>query len=252
MISRAIHIILLYLLFCTALACKAQNVGDIYSRAAGLYKSGNYTESQKLYEQLLNQGYHQPETYYNLGNCFYKTNQLGKAILNYERALRLSPDDEDIAHNLQLAELKTIDKIQPVPQLAIVTGWKNFVGTHSDGDWSIIAVIALWCALIAAVVYLFLLKSRGVLMLSIATLIVSVATLLLAALQHRHLHDSSYAIVVNEHINVLSAPDAASGIVFTLHEGTKLLMMDEVSGWHKIRLADGRIGWLPSGTFERI
>ncbi|MBL7777995.1 MAG: tetratricopeptide repeat protein [Chitinophagales bacterium] len=252
MIRRATHIICFTLLLCAAPLCKAESAIDIYTKAAGLYKSGNYTESQKLYEQLLDQGYHQPETYYNLGNCFYKKNQLGKAILNYERALRLSPDDEDIAHNLQLAELKTLDKIQPVPQLAFVTGWKNFVGTHSDGGWSIIALIALWCALIAAVVYLFLLKSRGVLMLSMAALIVSAATLFLAAFQHRQLHDSSYAILVNESINVLSAPDAASGTVFTLHEGTKLLLMDEVSGWHKIRLADGRIGWLPSGMFERI
>lgn len=247
------HIFSFFMFFAFVLpVCAAENPEVLYQKAATAYKSNSFEEGQKLYEQLITNGYTTTEVYYNLANCYFKMNQLGKAILNYERALRLSPKDEDIAYNLQFAELKTIDKIQPVPQLAIVTGWKNFVGSTSYNGWATLSAIFIWIALALAALYFFVSRNKILSAAGVVFAILSVATLLLGILQHRQTHDSSCAILLTESASALSAPDAASGAVFNLHEGVKLLILDEVSGWHKIRLEDGRVGWLPTGTFERI
>src|SRR5438128_179895 len=125
----------------------SQSPAETYKAANALYKAGSYEEAAASYEKILAQGYRTADVYYNLGNCFYKLKENGKAILNYERARKLAPDDEDIAHNLKIAQLKTLDKVQPVPQLAITTAWNNFTTSQTSKGWSYFAVAFMWLAL---------------------------------------------------------------------------------------------------------
>ena len=110
----------------------AQSTTQLYTSANSLYKNKQFEQATVAYEKILMQGYRTPEVYYNLGNSYFKLHNNGKAILNFERAQKLAPDDEDIAHNLKLAQLKTTDKLIPVPQLGIVTSWNSFLTSHSS------------------------------------------------------------------------------------------------------------------------
>src|SRR6266446_4572997 len=119
------------ILLCFSFAGYSQSATELYNQANQSYKAKQFLQAADKYEKLIAQGYKSAEVCYNLGNCYYKIDSVGKCILNYERALKLSPKDEDIIHNLKLAKLKAIDNIQAVPQLAIVTWWNDFVSFNS-------------------------------------------------------------------------------------------------------------------------
>lgn len=230
----------------------AQSPSQLYTSANSLYKSNQFEQAAAVYEKILMQGYRTPEVYYNLGNSYFKLHNTGKAILNFERAHKLAPDDEDITHNLKLAQLKTVDKFIPVPQLAIVTQWNSLLSSQSSKGWSIFALTFIWIALIVFAVYLFIARKGLVLFLGSLFLILSMASLSLAVKQSNAEENSSLAILLVENVNVKSAPDANGTDLFTIHEGLKLELCDQVGNWTKIRLADGKVGWIEKNLFEKI
>lgn len=230
----------------------AQSPTELYTSANAAYKAGQYDQAASGYEKVLTHGYKSPEVYYNLGNCYYKLNNLGKAILNYERAQNLAPDDEDIQHNLKLANLLTIDKIQPVPQLGLVKGWNNFVCSQSSKGWGMFSVIFIWLSLLAFAIYLFMGSRRIFSTLGILLLLLSVGAFFLAVEQTSTERNPDSAILMVTNAFVKSAPDANGNDLFMIHEGVKLRLLDQVGSWEKIRLADGKVGWVEKSTFEKI
>ena len=100
------------LLLCACSAAFSQPASTLYKTAAQLYKANKFDSAAADYEKILSQGYRTAEVYYYLGNCYYKLNIINKAIINYERGLKLAPQDEDIQHNLAIANTKVVDKIQ--------------------------------------------------------------------------------------------------------------------------------------------
>lgn len=225
---------------------------EFYKQTITQYKANQFDVAAANYEKILAQGYRTAEIYYNLGNCYYKLNNTGKAILNFERAHKLAPEDEDITHNLKIAQLKAIDKLIPVPQMAITTGWNNFTTSQSSKSWGIFALIFIWIALIVFTVYLFIAKKNFVLFLSSLLLVLSIASVSLAFKQSSAEENSCEAILLVENVNVKSAPDANGTDLFTIHEGVKVQILDVVGSWNKIRLADGKVGWIEKNLFEKI
>ncbi|MBL0308914.1 MAG: tetratricopeptide repeat protein [Bacteroidetes bacterium] len=230
----------------------AQAPRDLYKTASDQYKSSQFEQAATSYEKILAQGYPSPEVYFNLGNCYYKLNQIAKATLNFERAAKLSPEDEDIRHNLKLSELKTIDKIQPVPQLAVITWWKEFTASYSSGGWAIYAVIFVWLALLAVAFSLFIGMKKITATVGVLFFILSVSFLMLSFQQKTREQNASAAILMVSNSFIKSAPDFNGSNLFMIHEGVKFNILDQVGTWYKIRLADGKVGWLEKGSFERI
>ena len=230
----------------------SQSPSQLYTSANALYKSNQFEQAAAAYEKILMQGYNTPEVYYNLGNSYFKLHNTGKAILNFERAHKLAPDDEDIAHNLKLAQLKTIDKLIPVPQLGIVTQWNALLTSQSAKGWGIFALVFLWASLVLFAIYYFLFKNNLLFTLCFLLFVFSIASISLAFKQSNAEENSAAAILLVENINVKSAPDANGTDLFTIHEGLKLELCDQVGNWTKIRLADGKVGWIEKKFFEKI
>ena len=147
--------IILYSLFIIH-SVSAQPADKLYTIGTDAYKAKNYQQAIDAYQKLVADGYRSASVYYNLGNAYYKTNQISLAILAYERALRLNPSDEDIRFNLKLANLKTVDRIVPVPQLYIVSKWRSLVSSQSSKTWAVFSVVCVWLALVAFAIYLFI------------------------------------------------------------------------------------------------
>lgn len=246
------HIVTLLLALSLALFVNGQSADQLYKSANQLYKNNQFDQAAAAYEKILAQGYGTAEVYYNLGNCYYKLKNTGKAILNFERAHQIAPDDEDISHNLKLAQLKTIDKLVPVPQLAVATAWNNFTTSQSSKGWGIFALGFIWVALIIFAVYLFISKKGFILFLGSVFLLLSIAAVSLAFKQSRVEENPDSAILLVSNVNVKSAPDANGTDLFTIHEGIKLEICDQVGSWTKIRLADGKVGWIEKNLFEKI
>ena len=118
------------------------------------YQKENYEAAAKEYESVLENGYESAPLYYNLGNSYFRLNELGKAILNYEKALKLEPGDEDVIYNLRIAEARTIDKIQEVPEIFISEWWNVLVAIFPVSGWGIVFIILYLFMLVLIALYL--------------------------------------------------------------------------------------------------
>ncbi len=219
------------------------------------YVHENYQQAIKDYEELLHTGV-SSELYYNLGNSYYRTDNITKAVLNYERALLLSPGDPDIRFNLQLARSKTIDKITPESEMFFITWYHSLVNITSVDGWAYVCIVSLVFALVLALLYLFSSKMWirktgffGGMFLLFCFILCNV----FAYQQQQQLIHRTGAIITAPSVTVKGTPSNAGTDLFVLHEGTKVIISDgSMKGWKEIRLADGKEGWIQTSKMEEI
>lgn len=219
------------------------------------YKKGNYQQAIKDYRDLLKGG-SSAELYYNLGNAYYRTDNITYAILSYERALLLSPSNRDIQFNLQLAQSKTIDKIAPEPQMFLVQWYKSLVNCLSIDGWASMSLVCLVLAFVMIAVYLFSTKvmTRKIGFFSgIFLAAVVVLSITCAYRQKSQFVNRTGAIVVAPSLQLKKTPDDKAANVAVIHEGTRVDILDDsMKDWKYIRLGDNREGWLHVSQIEKI
>ena len=219
------------------------------------YKKGNYQQAVKDYQELLNGG-PSAELYYNLGNAYYRLENITQAVLAYERALQLSPGDDDIRFNLQMARQKTIDKITPESEMFFVTWWNQLVSIMGVDTWAYTALISL--ALFVLLLLVYLMADRVALRKlgfygGLLLLLLFVLSNVCAAIQRSHIEERSGAVVISSSASVKKIPTATSAEAFLLHEGTKVKIRDRsIKNWFGVKLEDGREGWIESRHLEII
>ena len=219
------------------------------------YAKGNYVQAIKDYEELLKKG-GSTELYYNLGNAYYRTDNITRAVINYERALLLSPGDKDVRFNLQMARSKTIDKITPESEMFFVTWYHSLVNLMSVDGWAKTAIISLMLALVLLLVYLFVnrifLRKVGFFG-AIIFLLLFLFSNLFAWQQKQELLNRRGAVVTATSAPVMKTPTANGTEQFVIHEGTRVDITDDtMRDWKAIRLADGKEGWIETSKIEKI
>lgn len=249
--NKAVVSVLLLLLL--PLSVQAAQVSK--SAADSLYAAEHYQQAAQQYESLLKQGI-SADLYYNLGNCYYRMDDMTQAVLNYERALLLSPGDRDIRLNLQMARSKTIDKVVPESEMFFVTWYHSLVNLMSVDGWARTAIVSLILVIILALVYLFgdriWLRKVGFFG-GFLLLFVFLLSNLFAYQQRQVLVHRSGAIIIRSAVNIKSTPAQNGTDLFILHEGTKVTITDDsMKDWREIRVADGKEGWLQTKDIEII
>jgi tetratricopeptide (TPR) repeat protein len=223
--------------------------------ANAAYARGDYEKAAALYENLLASGAEAPALYYNLGNAYFRLNKLGKAILNYEKAKKLAPGDEDINYNLELAGNRVKDKIEPMPQL-FIDEWKNdFRDLFTETGWSVMCI--LFVAAMLAMAGLFVAgRSKAVrragFWAGIALLVMSITSFTMARAQHHRSMKATDAIVTVPSITVKGSPSESGTKLFIIHEGTKVHIEDTEGEWVEVKIANGNVGWLPASSITSI
>ncbi len=243
-------------LFCMLMALVSLSASATTKENADAeYKRGNYQQAIKDYEELLKQGVN-ADLYYNLGNAYYRTDNVTQAILAYERALMLSPGDDDIRFNLQFATSKTIDKITPESKMFFVTWYHSLVNFTSVDNWAVMAIASIVLVLLLVLMFLF---GPNVLLRKIGFyggclfFALFVFCNFFAYQQKYNLQNRTAAIVIAPSVTVKKTPANGSSDVFVIHEGTKVDITDKgLKDWRGIRLADGREGWLQTRQIEEI
>lgn len=247
--------ILALILLLPARAAHAETPEQLFREANQLYQQGKVPEARDLYESILSSGYASGELYYNLGNAYYKSGSLARAILNYERAMRLMSGDDDLRHNLQLASMMTTDRIEPIPQLFIWDYWDACKDAFSLRSATLLAY--LWYVLVAGAAALFLL-ARTYAMRKVALICGAGALLVFCfcmALFVSKLSDATRtdeAVLMVQIATVKNSPDVKSSDAFVLHGGSEVQVIDHLGTWSKIRLSDGKVGWLEATSLEVI
>ncbi len=241
-------LMILMLMPLSANAITKQNADDEYAK-------GNYQQAIKDYQEILKAGV-SSEIYYNLGNAYYRTDNITQALLAYERALQLSPGDNDIRFNLQYARSKTIDKITPETEMFFVTWYNSLVNFTSVDRWANTAIVSIVMALLLILVFLFApqmwARKSGFYGSAVFLLLFAFANLF--AFQQKHEFETKQgAIVIAPTVNVKKTPAASGTDVFVIHEGTRVDITDRcMKQWRGVKLADGREGWLKTSQIEEI
>lgn len=238
---------LILLLLATALNAAAQTPLQLMQRGNDAYAKGDFVAAAQAYNAVLDAGYESADLYYNLGNVYYRQEEYGLSILNYERALRLKPNFRDAKQNLDLADSKTEDQIAALPEIFLAQWTHSVVAWFSPTGWRICTLILL--TLLGTAVVLFLLSRdyawrKGALIGGIVTLVfllLCIACTISASVRYnRH----NQAIVTAPMAVVKSSPEENSIDKLVLHEGTKVNIEETLGEWHKIQIADGNNGWL--------
>lgn len=225
------------------------------ANADSAYARQQYQQAIKDYEELLHDGV-SAELYYNLGNAYYRTDNITRAVLNYERALLLSPGDGDIRFNLQMARSKTIDKITPESEMFFVTWYHALVNIMSVDGWARTALVSFALAIVLALAYLFSARiwvRKVGFFGGLAFIAVFILANLFAYQQRQELVNRTGAIIISSAVPVKSTPSKSGTDLFILHEGTKVDITDgTMRGWKEIRVADGKEGWIETSKIEII
>jgi len=219
------------------------------------YSAGTYSVAAEHYKKVVDAGYESSELYYNLGNTYFKLNDYASAILWYERAKRLDPGNEDIDFNLNVANTKISDKIEPLPELFYKRWFNDLVHVFSVDTWAMMCVCMFITGLFGLVLYMasrvMVLRKIGF-WTALVVFSLTIITMVLAWNGYNFTKSASEAIVFAPTITVKSSPDDKSTDLFVLHEGTKVRLLDDISGWYEIRIANGSVGWLPNNSLEKI
>ncbi|MFP5079537.1 SH3 domain-containing protein [Pedobacter sp. JCM 36344] len=245
-------IALLTLPFCSN---AAEPVDLLFAKANREYTQKNYEAAANTYQQVLAAGVKTAAVYYNLGNAHYRLNSIAAAILNYERAHRLSPNDKDINANLAFANSKLTDKMEVVPELFLKRWWTSFLLLLTVQNWSVLAVVFLLLGFAGVIIYLFSHEyewKRLSFYSGFLLIFVGICFIAFASAEDNYLQTQKEAVVFNGKVNVKSAASAKQKTLIVIHEGTKVRIIELKEDWLKVELPNGNIGWVESGALQLI
>ncbi len=228
---------------------------SLFLEANTLYQQGEYELALERYHAAILGGVESADLYYNMGNAAYRSNSIGHAILYYEKALKLEPAHEDALHNLEYVSRYRLDTFEEVPSLFLGAWTRWFIQLCSEQTWSILALIFFMVLLTGLLIFLFArnigVKKTGFISGMIA-LILFLVTFTSALSRHRAIVKPDDGIILAPSVVVRSSPSPSGTELFILHEGTKIMINEEVSGWQNIKVIDGREGWIMAQEFEVI
>jgi tetratricopeptide (TPR) repeat protein len=236
-------------------AVSQETAEEKFVRGAELFSSGDYGKALEQWIDIYKTGYRSAELEYNIGNAYFKLNNVPGAILFYERAHLRKPADEDINYNLQIARTLVVDRFEEIPELFFVR-WYDFLSLIiSTNGWAKISLTTFFLCLAFLSLYFYASKYKLKVLgfwFAVILLVISLSSLALTVRNKNLVYDSNKAIILSPVVNGKSSPDNSGTDLFVLHEGTRVTVEDEVGDWREIRLSDGNKGWIPANSLEII
>ena len=240
----------------STLSLKAQApVSPLFEEGNTAYNNGDFFKAVTLYEQTLLTGKHSASLYFNLGNAYYRLNKVAESIYNYEKARQLDPENEDFKVNSAFAQNMTIDAIEPLPESQLSQIQNSLYALASASIWSKIIVLFVWLFAIFFSIYLLnktIKLKRIFFVLSLFSLILFLSSFTIKFFANAEQENKKYAIIFSNEINIWSEPNLRAEIQFTLHEGTKVELLDSLDEWEKIRIANGSEGWIKNASLKSL
>lgn len=252
-LMRVLYLLIFILLPLLSLADAQEDV--LLAKGNSLYTKGAYAQALETYQKILNKDQQSVVVYFNMGNASFKLGDLPSALLYYEKAHRLAPNDEDIKANIRFVNSKTVDKVEELPVFFLNSWWTSVILLFS---LTIFAVLSLFFILVGSgllILYFFsheLLLKKISFYAAIVLFVVGVFTVFVASQQQDYQAAHQEAIVFATPVTVKSAPSETSRSLFVLHEGAKVTLGEKNNGWSRIRLANGNEGWMKNADFREI
>jgi tetratricopeptide (TPR) repeat protein len=246
---------IIILLTCVFYSSPSFAQDSLFKQANEQYNRKDYENAIASYQQLVEKGYRDAVLYYNLGNAYFKSDQIGHAILWYERALRLSPNNKDIQYNLAFANQQTIDNIESLPPFFLKTWRLAIQNLFSAKAWAVLSII-LCAVLVCCILLIVLLSSYRLRMtfflFAVLSLFAMLSSIVFAVLQTNNLNRTDEGIVLQSNVTIKSTPDSSGTDLFTVHEGAKVTITDNAGEWIEVQFNNGSKGWTLAEDVERI
>lgn len=226
---------------------------NLFEKGNAAYQKEEYDSAISAYNQVLEQKEkHSVALYYNLGNSYFKKGNLGQSILHYERALQLNPQDEETRQNLAIAQQKTVDRFDELPQTLVQNVYLGVLKLFLPSTWALLSLCFLGAFLLGTAAYLFSPYGRAGFISAFMGLALALFSLTMAYAHSSYQKNNRGAIITSASAYVKSGPASGAEDVLILHEGTKAVVLQSFEGWRKIRLADGKLGWILAEDLELI
>jgi tetratricopeptide (TPR) repeat protein len=227
---------------------ESRDLQDLLQAGNQFYLDGKYEMAVQSYQSIIDSGYSSAELYFNLGNAYYKSHDITMALVNYERARILKPNDPEINHNLEIAREFVVDRIEVLPEFFLRRAYVGFVKIFDADIWAMVSIITFGLALGLFLAYFFfhhLFFRKLSFWAGVLFILVAASTFLFALQQDNLVTRHNQAIILTPSVTIKSSPDEDSGTdLFLLHEGTKVTISDELGNWREVVLSDGNSGWL--------
>lgn len=233
----------------------AQTQEELFSKANDFYKNGNFQNAIETYLQIEKKGLQSSELYYNIGNAYYKLNKVGPSIYYFEKALLINPLNEDAQNNLVFAQRLALDNIESIPQNVFQRLNQKYLQVLTYNQWAIVMVVFAFLTSILFLLFYFTYKpntKRFYFLSSSICFILFVMVGFITYNQYQNYQNFKPAIVFDTQIDVRDAPTNNSEEIFILHEGAKVFVLDAIDSWKKIKLADGKQGWLQASAIKEL
>ncbi|RMG82652.1 MAG: tetratricopeptide repeat protein [Bacteroidetes bacterium] len=228
-----------------------QNYYELFEQANELYKQEKYQEALEKYQAITAADFASAELYYNIGNAYFKLNKIPHAILFYEKALKLKPNDSDIKFNLEIARKQTVDKINAIPPLITTQIYNAVLNLFSSDGWAWLSILCAFAAAVLFMIY-YAKKIQPLLLVSTVVLAFSLLFVYFSVEQKNRILHSGEAIVFTPTVTVKSEPKLNSTDLFVIHSGLKVKILEEHEDWSKIALEDGNVGWIKNTDYQEI
>lgn len=255
-LRKVVTVVTLLLSLGTSMNIQAKDLDSLWTAGVQAYTDGKFSDASAAWTSIEGSGQKSAKLYYNLGNAWFKQGNYPKAILNYERALRLDPSYSDARYNLEFTSNFVQDKIEPVPEFILKSVARKVCYVMGSNAWAVIFLVLLAAALVRGLLFLLgssVGKRRAGFYCGIVLLLLSAGALSFSIWQKSDSVKTDTAIVMSPVSSVKSSPSSGSSKdLFVIHEGTKVTILDEVGSWKNIALADGRQGWITSNELEVI
>lgn len=228
---------------------------DNFDKATTLYQKGDYTQAAAVYSSILKSGKESSALYYNLGNTYYKLNNVPESIYYYEKALQLDPENADAKNNLIFANQMKVDAITPLPKTWVRQLSDGIVGLFSAHTWAVLSIIGVFAFVLSFLLYYFVGRTalkRTFFSLMLVFLFFAIGSYTLAHFCHKQVSQTQYAILFDKTVRVFSDANAYSSEVMQLHEGTKVEIIEDAKDWVKIRLVNGKTGWTKVNSLRKL
>ena len=243
----------LLFLYCSMVL--GQEKETIFENANSAYNAGQFEKAVMLYKEILESGLHSAELYFNLANSYYRLNQVGESIFYFEKAKQLKPTDEDINVNSNFAQNMAIDAVEVLPKSQITQLREKTIGLFSQDGWAFFIILLAWFLVFFWGLYLWnkvpvIKRTFFIFTLVLGSLLMG--SLSIGVIKSSKTADTTYGILFNKKIEVWAEPNSRAEVLFLLHEGTKVQMLDQLQEWQKIRIANGSEGWIKNGRVRSL
>ncbi len=244
-----------YLIFCLIFfsqifAMEESDINHFFEKGNQAYLQENYSEAIKNYEMIIANGFENGTLYFNLGNAYHKIGNIGLSILNYERAMKWRPNDENLLFNLKLVNLKVKDRIDLPKEFFLFKWHRNYITYFLSNQWALfLTLFAFVIAILSGLILNFKhLRISKIFKPALSFFIVLFFLCLYPLIQKDKLENNhNTGIIIKKEVKSLSAPQDGTTQLFVVHEGTKVNILDQDNDWIKVELIDGKQGWIKIG-----